>query len=50
MKPGQQQDAFHVAQRKAADYGMFTAFAGHDLAMIGESLYGYVVKARWSSD
>ena len=38
MTPERQRDAFHVAQRKAAGYETFSAFAGQDLATIGESL------------
>ena len=42
MTPERQRDAFHVAQRKAAGYGTSSAFAGQDLATIGESLRCYV--------
>ena len=42
MTPERQRDAFHVAQRKAARYETSSAFAGRDLATIGESLYCYV--------
>ena len=43
MTPERQRDAFHVAQRKAeAGYETSSAFAGRDLATIGESLCCYV--------
>ena len=43
MTPERQRDAFQVAQRKAAaGYETSSAFAGQDLATIGESLYCYV--------
>ena len=42
MTPERQRDAFQAAQRKAAGFRTLSAFAGQDLATIGESLYCYV--------
>ena len=42
MTPERQRNAFHLAQRRATQQRVLSAFAGQDLATIGESLYCYV--------
>ncbi len=42
MTPERQSNEFHLAQRRATQQRVLSAFAGQDLATIGESLYCYV--------
>lgn len=42
MTPERQRNAFDLAQRRATQQRVLSAFAGQDLATIGESLYCYV--------